>query len=156
MAEKNLWDNFDKVIDTKGLADDVTEAAENGRDFREVPHGSYEVEINKMELVASKKGDPMVTIWFKIVSGDYKGSMIFMNQVVTMGFQIHIVNEILRAMCEACDGPVNIKYENYKQYGNLIFDVHELLDGKYEFALDYGQNAKGYNTYTIKEVFVLE
>ena len=155
MAKQNIWDEFDKAIDTKGLADDVNDAAENGGNFREVPHGSYEVEINKMELTKSKKNDPMVTIWFKVVSGDFKGSLIFMNQVVTMGFQIHIVNEIMRGMVANLP-EMEIKFETYNQYGNLIMDVFEAIDSKYEFALEFDENAKGYNTFEIKEVFELE
>ena len=91
----NIWDEFDKAIDTEGLAKDVEEAAENGG-RREVPHDTYEVAVTKLELVKSKKGDPMVTCWMKILEGEYKGSLIFMNQVVTQGFQIHIANEFLR------------------------------------------------------------
>jgi len=155
MATKNIWDEFDKAIDTKGLADDVNDAAENGANFREVPHGDYEVEINKMELTKSKKGDPMVTMWFKIVSGDYKGSLIFMNQVVNLGFQIHIVNEIMRGMVANLPD-TDIKFETYNQYGNLIMDVFESVDGKYEFALSYDEGKNGFSTYEITEVFVLE
>lgn len=151
-----LWDEFDKTVDTKGLADDVKEAAENGGgDFREVPHGDYEVEVNKMELTKSKSGKKMVTIWFKIVDGEYKGSLIFMNQVVEIGFQIHNVNEVLRGMVENLDG-FDVKFETYRQYGNLIMDIFEAIDGKYEFALKYDENSKGYNTFEIMEVFVLE
>lgn len=149
----NIWDKFDKAIDTKGLADDVKEAAENGTgSFKEVPHGEYEVEVNKMELIASKKGDPMVSIWFKVVSGEYKGSLIFFNQVVTQGFQIHIVNELLRSM----DTELDIKFENYNQYGNLIMDVMEEVDGKLEFALKYSKGKKDFSTYEITEVYEVE
>ena len=56
----NIWEEFDKNIDTEGLAKDVEEAAENGG-RRDVPHYTYEVAINKLELTKSKKGDPMVT-----------------------------------------------------------------------------------------------
>ena len=116
MAEMNIWDKFDKAIDTEGLANDVKDAQENGQSFKEVPHGDYEVAVDKMELTASKAGDPMVSIWFKVLNGDYKGSRIFMNQVVTQGFQIHIVNELLRSM----DTGVDIEFVTYKQYGNLL------------------------------------
>ena len=153
MAE-NLWDKFDKAIDTEGLAADVADAAENGGNYREVPHGRYEVEVSKLELTESKKHDPMVTIWFKVLEGEYKGSFIFMNQLVNMAFQIHIVNEILRAMCAELGS--DIEFKNYRQYGGLLMDIHEAIDGKFEFALEYGQNSKGYNTFTIEEVFVLD
>lgn len=149
----NIWDKFDNAIDTQGLAEDVKEAAENGTgSFKEVPHGDYEVEINKMELTASKKGDPMVSIWFKIVTGEYKGSMIFMNQVITQGFQIHICNELLRAM----DTSLEIKFETYKQYGNLLMDMMEEIDGQLEYALKYGKGKKDFSTYEITEVFEVE
>ena len=48
--EKNIWEEFDEKIDVEGLKKDVAEAAENSGDFKEVPHGKYEVEITKMEL----------------------------------------------------------------------------------------------------------
>lgn len=149
----NVWDKFDEAIDTKGLAEDVKEAAENGTgSFKEVPHGNYEVEVNKMELSKSKKGDPMVTIWFKIVSGEYKGSLIFFNQVITQGFQIHIANELLRSM----DTDVEVKFETYKQYGEMIMDIAEAVDGNLEFALKYGKGKKDFSTYEITEVFEVE
>ncbi len=147
----NIWDKFDQAIDTKGLQDDV-EAAENGTGFKEVPHGEYEVEVNKMELIASKKGDPMVTIWFKVLEGEYKGSLIFMNQVITQGFQIHIVNELLRSM----DTGFDIKFETYNQYGNLLMDIAEEIDGQLEFALKYGKGKKDFSTYEITDVFEVE
>ena len=149
----NLWDKFDEAIDTKRLQEDVKEAAENGTgSFKEVPHGEYEVEVNKMELIGSKKGDPMVTIWFKVVSGEYKDSLIFFNQVITQGFQIHIVNELLRSM----DTGLDIEFKTYKQYGNLLMDVMEEIDGRLEFALKYGEGKKGFSTYEITDVFEVE
>ena len=152
---ENIWDKFDKTIDTKGLAADVEDAAENGDNYRDVPHGRYEVEISKLELIQSKKHDPMVTIWFKVLEGEYKGSMIFMNQVVTRGFQIHIVNEVLRAMCENLP-ELKIEFVNFRQYGELLMDVFEGVNGKYEFAMLYGEGRNGFSTYEIDEVYTLE
>ncbi|MFC4355333.1 DUF669 domain-containing protein [Chryseomicrobium palamuruense] len=149
----NIWDKFDKEIDTEGLQQDVKEAAENGTgSFKEVPHGSYEVEINKMELIASKKGDPMVSIWFKVLGGDFKGSLIFFNQVITQGFQIHIVNELLRSM----GTDMEIKFTTYKEYGELLLDLMEEIDGNLEFALDYTEGKKGFSNYKITDVFETE
>lgn len=148
----NIWNEFDKAINTKELQNEIKEAAENGGgNYKEVPVGKYEVAVEKMELVKSKKGDPMVTIWFKVVGKDdpYKGSLIFMNQVITQGFQIHIVNEILRSM----DTGIDIHFDTYSQYGNLLMDIHEAIDKKVEFALDYSENNKGYKIFEIEEVF---
>lgn len=149
----NIWDKFDKEVDVQGLANDVKEAAENGAgSFKEVPHGKYEVEINKMELTSSKKGDPMVTIWFKVIEGECKGSLIFFNQVVTQGFQIHIASELLRSM----DSGVDIEFKTYNQFGNLLMDVMEAVDGQVEFVLDYKEGKKGFSNYEITEVFDVE
>ena len=155
MGENKLWDKFDNAIDTTGLADDVKEAADGNGDFKEVPHGNYEVKVDKMELTESKKHDPMVTIWFKIVVGEYKNSLIFMNQVVTRGFQIHIVNEILRQMTADVDG-FNVEFKDYKQYGNLIMDVFETISGKYEFELEYESGKNDFSTYSIETVYPVE
>lgn len=147
------YSKFDKQVDIEGLKKDVAEAKENGGngEFRDVPFGTYEVSVDKMELGESKKGDPMVTIWFKILSGDYKNSRLFFNQVITKGFQIHNVNELLRAM----DTGLNIKFESYSQYGQLLMDIHEAIDGNLEYGVKYEDN-KGFAKYTITDVFEVE
>lgn len=153
MAEtNNIWDKFDNAIDTKGLAADVKDAQENGTSYKDVPHGDYEVKIDKLELTASKASDPMVSVWFKVLTGEYKGSRIFMNQVITQGFQIHIVNEFLRSL----DTDINIEFVTYRQYGNLLMDVMEAIDGNLEYGLHYGEGKKGFSTYEITEVFEVE
>lgn len=148
----NIWDKFDKEIDTKGLADDVKMASENGGSYKDVPFGNYEVAIDKLELVASKAGDPMVSVWFKVLAGEYKGSRIFMNQVITQGFQIHIINEFLRSL----DSDIEIVFDTYKQYGNLLMDVFEAVNGNLEFALAYKEGKNGFAKYEITEVFEIE
>ena len=98
----------------------------------------------------------MVTCWFRVLSeGEYLGQMIFMNQVVSQGFQIHLANEFLRSIADAPDAP-KITFESYSQYAQLIMDVAEYIDGKFEYALHYGQTPKGYDTFEIKEIFELE
>lgn len=158
---QNIFDKWDKAIDTEGLQKDIAEAAVNGGkgDYKEVPHGSYEVAIQQMELRASKKGDPMVSIWFKVVSeGEYKGSLIFYNQVITQGFQIHNCNEMLRKIVsEMKDAPV-IEFKTYKQYGELLMDIFEAVADNYEYGLNYTANKKNkdFSDFKVTEVYVLE
>lgn len=158
---QDMFSKWDEAIDTEGLQKDIAEAAENSGqgNFKEVPHGNYEVAVHQMELKASKKGDPMVSIWFKIVSdGEFKGSMIFYNQVITQGFQVHMVNEMLRMMTsEMKDAPV-IEFTTYKQYANLLMDVFEAVAENFEYGLKYAANSKNkdFSTYEITDVFVLE
>lgn len=157
---QNMFDKWDKEIDTEGLQKDVADAAANGGsgNYKEVPHGNYEVAVQQMELKASKKGDPMVSIWFKIVEGEFKGSLIFYNQVVTQGFQIHMVNEMLRKMTEEMsDAPV-IEFKTYSQYSDLLMDIFEGVADNFEYGLKYTANSKNkdFSNYEITEVFVLE
>lgn len=149
------FSKFDKAMDLEGLKKDVAEAKENGGtgEYKEVPVGKYEVSVHKMELTESKKGDPMVSIWFKILEGEYKNSYLFFNQVITQGFQIHIVNELLRSMVEA---DTDVTFESYSQYAQMLMDIHEMIDGNLEFAINYGENKQGYKTFKIEEVYVCE
>ena len=148
----NLFDEFDKMIDTKALAEEVKNSSDTPV-YKDVPDGEYEVKIDKMELVATKETHkPMVSVWFKIVSGDLKGQLIFMNQVVDEAFKIHIVNDFLRNLSTDKE----IEFVNYKQYGNLLMDVMEDIDGRFEYGLSYTHNRKGYAVFEIKEVFDLE
>lgn len=145
------YNKFDKKFDVEGLKNDVATAAESGGGGtrEEVPHGTYEVKIEKLELAESKKGDPMVSCWMRIQEGSFKNSIIFMNQVITQGFQIHIANEFLRSLGSGID----IEFESYSQYAQLLMDVHESIDGELEYLVDYSQNTKGYNTFTIEDIF---
>ena len=147
-----IWEKFDKKIDTKGLKDDIKQARENGGgDYKEVPFGTYEVNVEKIELRESKKGDPMVTIWFNIIAGEFKNSKIFYNQVITQGFQIHLLNELLRSL----DTGVNVEFDTYAQYNEVLMDIAEGTQAL-EYALEYGENKKGYPTYKITDVFEAE
>lgn len=143
------FSKFDKQVDLEGLKKDIEDSSNN--EFKEVPHGNYEVAITKLELAESKSGNPMVTCWFKVLSGEYKGSLIFMNQVITQGFQIHIVDEFLRSL----ETDVDISFESYSQYNELLLDVFEAVNGNLEFGLKYGER-KGFNTFEITDVFEVE
>lgn len=147
----DIYDEFDANVDTDGLAKDVKDA-ENGGDRRDVPHGKYEVGVNRIELKKSNSGKPMVSIWFKVLAGEFKGSLIFFNQVITQGFQIHIVNELCRKLS---DGKVKMEFVNYKQYNQLLLDVFE-VSGNYEYALNYKAGKNDFSEYKIEDVFELE
>ena len=146
----NLWDKFDKQIDVNGLKEDEQNSSSGS--FREVPHGNYEVKIEKLELVESSKGDPMVSIWFRILSGDFANSMIFYNQVINKGFGLHKANEFLRSL----DSGIEIEFKSFRQYGELLMDIREAIDGKLEYNLAYTEGKKGFSNYEIEEVFETE
>ena len=142
------FSKFDRNIDVEGLKADLQNVKDDAS-FDEVPHGQYEVKIKKMELKESKKGMPMVSIWFEIIAGELKNRLIFMNQVVTQAFQVHICNDLFKSF----DTGLEIKFENYVQYSGLIFDLAEEIESQgLSFHLDYGER-KGFNTFKVLEVF---
>lgn len=158
MENKNVYAQWDNAADLEGIQKDIQEAAQNdGGSYKEIPHGKYEVAIEKMELHATKETNkPLVSIWMKICDGEYEGSMIFMNQVITQGFQIHIVNEFLRSLIKECTDAPTVEFKSYAQYAELLMDIHELIADSFEYAVDYGQTKKGYDTFEIAEIFALE
>lgn len=150
----NIFEKFNKNADLEGLKHDINEAKENGGtgEFKEVPVGTYVIRIEKLELKESKKGDPMVSAWFKILEGEYKNSLLFMNQVITQGFQLHLVNQFLRSL----GTDIEIEFEDYEQYNNLLMDILEDVEGKFEYLLRYSTSKKGFAEYSIKEIYDVE
>lgn len=146
----SIFDKWNEQIDGENLAREVKEVAENGGDYKEVPHGEYEVKVEKMELKESKSGAPMVAIQFRILEGEFKNSCLFMNQVVTQPFQIHTANQFMKSL----DSGVDVAFDgNFEHYNNMILDIHEAIDkDKLEYTLSYTES-KGYPRYKIKEVF---
>ncbi len=150
-----IFDKWNSSIDMDGLMKDIAEADENGGgEYKEVPVGTYEVKIEKMELKASSKNDPMVSIWFKILTGEFQNSYLFMNQVITQGFQISQMNRFLKSL-EAVDDE-DVEFKNYSQYNDLLMDIYEAVDGQFEYLLEYTQNKKGFPIYKIKESYEVE
>lgn len=152
MAANNVFSKFDREFDVKGLKEDLKNVGTGDIQYREVPSGTYEVKIEKLELVESKTGKPMLSCWMKILNGEYKNSMIFMNQVVHAAFGLHNANEFLRTL----DSCIEVEFENFSQYHDLILDIHEAIDGTYEYAVEYGETSKGFKTFKITEVFEVE
>lgn len=143
------WEEFNKNVDIENLVKDVQEAeTREFGDYEDVPYGKYEVKITKLELTQSKKGDPMLSVWFEIINGNNKGRLIFMNQVVSQGFQIHTANEFLRNL----QTDETVEFKSYPQYNILILNIYEkIVDNEYE--LDYGENKKGFKTFKILQKY---
>lgn len=148
----SIFDKWNKAINTEELAKDVKEVEENGGtgEYAEVPVGNYEIKFEKMELTESSKGKPMFTAWMRILSGDFKNNLLFMNSVIEQGFQIGNVNTFLRNL-EAVDV---VEFKDYNQYNNLILDIAEAIDDQgLEYQVEYKKNKKDFPIYTIKEMY---
>ena len=112
----------------------------------------YDVIIKSMSLTESQKGQPMVIVEFEVIDGEYNGGIITMKQVVTQGFQIHIMNEFLRSI----QYDIEVDFEEYQQYGTLIEDIFKSVRNRFEYSLKYGKTASGYKSFRINKVYELE
>lgn len=154
---ENIFEKFNNLFGAEGLAglkQDVANAATNTGDFVEVPKGEYEVKVVKIELgetgeKSKNPGMPMAKVWFDILAGEFKGQKIFMNQMLTSGFGIHKMNEFLISL----ETGIPVMFENFNQYADLFAQIFAEVDGVAEYQLNYGENNKGYSTYTIVQRF---
>jgi hypothetical protein len=150
----DIFERFNQTIDVEGLRQDVETAASNSGDFVEVPKGDYEVKITKIELgetgeKSKTPGMPMAKVWFDILAGDFKGQKIFMNQMLTSGFGIHKMNELLNSL----ETGITVQFENFVQYADLLDQIFKSVDGVAEYQLHYAENNKGFSTYDIVQRF---
>lgn len=149
----NIFAKWNNTVDVEGLKKDFENAQNNTgstSDRVEVPLGTYEVAVTKLELKESKKGDPMVSIWFKVLAGEYKDQIIFYNKLMTKGFWIHQNVELVRSF----ETGVNVDFEGFEQFHNTLGDVlNAINDQNLEYALEYTKNNKGFEEYRITEVF---
>ena len=157
----SIFDKYAKHINAAELAASQKEIQSNaqGGQREEVPVGKYEVKVDKLECKVSKSGNPMVSIWFRIVNGKFEKSVIFYNGVFHEDWMRHRVVKMLSALLDDSthEAEINLllKSGDVDTINNFCMDVHEAIDGKYEYLLDYGQR-KGYQTYSIEEVYDAE
>jgi len=151
---ENIYEKFNNMFDVNGLKEDIQNAASNSGDFVEVPKGDYEVKVVKIDLgetgeKSKNPGMPMAKVWFEVLAGEYKGQKIFMNQMLTSAFGFHKMNEFLNSL----ETGIPVVFENFVQYADLFKQIFVAVDGKAEYQLSYGENNKGYSTYTIVQKF---
>lgn len=150
----SIFDKWNQEYNCEEIVKEI-ESQNSPKSFEEVPYGEYEVSVEKLELVESKKGQPMLSAWFKIVNGDFENSIIFYNQVITSAFQISKCNNLLRSL--ARDIPdCEIKFDNFSQYDTTITTLHDKIKGYFEYALVYKEGKKGFKEYEITEVFHIQ
>ena len=151
MENTAVFEKFNEMFDIEGLKQDVANSSTG--DYVEVPKGDYEVSVTKLELgqtgeKSKNPGMPMAKVWFKVVAGDYKDQLIFMNQMLTSGFGIHKMNEFMNSL----ESGETVVFENFAQYGALMETVFDAVKD-FEYQLAYGENNKGYSTYEIVQKF---
>lgn len=146
----NIWEKFDSMMDVEGLKQDIKAAAERNNEFVEVPDGQYECSVEKLEMKESKSGKPMISIWFKILAGDFKNSILFMNQTIHTGYGLHTAKKMLSDM----DTGLPVDFQSFAQFADLIESVKEAIKTqKLEYAVKYTTTKNDFKNFEITEVF---
>lgn len=154
----SIFEKYTQNVDAAEIAasqEEINSNAGSG-DYKEVPVGKYEVKVEKLECKMSKSNNPMVSIWFRILTGDYENSLIFYNGVFYEDWMRH---RVVKMLSDLMDDPTHeaeinliLKSNTVNEINDFCMDIHEMIDGKYEYLLDYDMK-KGYNTYNIEEVY---
>lgn len=149
MNDRSIWEKFERTFDSKSLIKEARDAGEGNNEYKEVPHGDYEIKFKKLVLTKSKKDAPMVQAWMEIIEGEYKGSLIFYNQVISSAYGLINAKNFISSL----ESGVEIEFESFPQFYDLLQEVFEAIDGSAEYVLKYGAGKNGFNTYEITEVF---
>lgn len=155
----SIFEKYSSRINQEELSksqQEIRDNANGGGQREEVPVGKYEVKVDKLECKMSKSNNPMVSIWFRILKGKFEKSVIFYNGVFKEDWMRHRVAKILSDLLDDGDRTAEInlilKSNNLQVINDFCMDIHESVDGRLEYLLDYGLS-KGYNTYVIEEVY---
>ena len=134
---------------------------ESTGEYVPVPYGAYEVRVSSLKLGKSKAGNPTVKMKFKVINGEYKGKVIYYNKSVFGQYYhwaIKQVGQLMTSMKTEMDVSsrqfiINGEVD-YNKYRDLLQAVYDDITARgLEYHLDYAQDDKGYDTYTIAEVY---
>jgi len=148
------FDKINRSVDLEGLRKDVENASENGTgDFPTIPAGKYEVALTSLEIKGTKADPnrPMLAASFKILSGEYKNQRLFMNRVIYGTKDDGRMIKSAVGWLNTLDSGVDVAFQDYKQFADLVMDVAEAIDGKIEYAVEYDDSQ--FNSIKITEVF---
>ena len=157
----SIFEKYSNHINADELKASQKEIQDNANgDYPEIPVGKYEVKVDKMECKKAKtSGNLMVSVWFKILKGTYANSIIFYNGVFHKDYPRHNTAKFLSDLLDDGDRTAEInlilKSNNMATINDFCMDIHEDIDGRLEYLLDYGKKGE-FNTYTIEEVFDAE
>ena len=150
------FDKINRSVDLEGLRKDVENASENGTgDFPTIPAGKYEVALVSLEIKGTKKDNrPMLAVSFKILSGEYKNQRLFMNRVIYGTKDDGRMIKSAVGWLNTLDSGVDVAFQDYKQFADLVMDVAEAIDGNLEYAVEYDDSQ--FNSIKIVEIFDVE
>lgn len=145
------FSKFDAQVNTEKLAEDIKAAAENNQEFEETPDGTYVCKVENLEIGETKDGRPMLKVMFRIIEGDLEKRCLFMNRVLfgTKNDGNMIASAI--GFLQTLDSGIDVVFESYSQFADLVMDIAEEIDGVLEYEVDYKKD--NFQSIKILEVF---
>jgi len=148
---------FDQQINKEEMAKNIKLAQENGGDYAEVPKGTYECKIEKLEIGATKNGEPMFKAQLRITEGDHKKQCLFFNRKIfgnkanekgtwNDGVAINSVIGWLNNL--GCD--YEITFESYSQFNDLVMDIAEEVVSD-NIRVEVAYDPEAFNNISIKD-----
>lgn len=149
---------FDNLIDKDEMEKDIKEAKEN--EYVEVPAGQYECTIEKLEIGETKeKHEPMFKAMLRITEGEFEKQCLFFNRKIYGNKKSDKWNDgraiqTVIGWLENLECDIDIYFENYSQFNDLICDIAEDVVGKVGATVDYEPDA--FNPISIADVYDLD
>lgn len=145
---------FDNAVDKNQLQKQIEEAKNNPQgDYREVPAGTYNCKIEKMEIKATKDGRPMFSVMLRIMDGEFKKSCLFMNRVLygtkNDGNMINSVMGWLKKL----EPQTPVIFTSYSEFSELVLDIYDELADVIELVVEYDPDA--FNSLSVTDVYDL-
>ena len=156
MTEEMDWSQWDDMLtpDMMNEIDDYDAGkGKEKKDFPEIPVGKYWTVPEKFEVKLSNYGNPMMTVWFRIVEGPFKGSILFANLMMHTSFTIHKTKKFVKSL-DPSSPPV---FTSFTQWSIYMKGVQEELSGKAQYHIEYSTSEnkknpdKPYKEYTVLE-----
>lgn len=139
----SIFDKFKNGINQEDINNAIKEANENsGGGFKEVPAGNYEVSVEKIELGKTKKGADKISMWFKILAGEYKGCLLFKTSVLTEEWQLGKAIQFLNDLKSDVE---IVEIQNEDDFADLLTDIYDSIQDKgLEYEVEYIINKGGF------------
>lgn len=138
-------------MDYQAFAQEAKEVELNEKkEFQEVPAGEYECAINKMELKEAKSGADMISVWWEILDGTFKGQILFQNVVLAGDYGKHNYKRFMQEIKTSIDV---FNFSSREELEEVVLDVFDDVIAKYEYLVKVKDGKNGFKEFEIKDVF---
>ena len=119
--------------------------------FNKVPNGIYRVEVKDMSVKQSKRGNWMIMTIFKVLEGQYEGSLMSAFFMINKRW-----TEMNNGFLKALDTKIPIECRNILQYQQLVDDVFITIRGEKQYDLEVENTTTGFSNYRIIKSYDVE